>query len=273
MPVLTEASEAPPRVPLPPAVRAVFDEQCHDDAIARTRLWAEKRVQWLFSIGVDLEGEDAGSLIQAALCDVLAGVEPWDPTRFSLGRYVFQIIRARTSKMATRGRPVPIALDDLDERTVDEALERDWTDGVAAADSLLDACRASEGTHRLLAMLRKLAVGDRDVQHVMRALAQGSSGADLLHATGLTRGRYLAARRRLDRLAKRIPVALRAEAGFGPVPATPERAFGEARARCPGRVSNSGSGRGHGARSGWSPHVTARAVAPADGDSSRRRGG
>ena len=81
--------------------------------MATTRRWTERRVRRLASSSLDLDGEDADSLIQSALCAVLAGYEPWDPARYTLGRYVFQIMCVRLWRMTgPRGRVGAVPFDD-----------------------------------------------------------------------------------------------------------------------------------------------------------------
>lgn len=174
--------------------------------MARTRRWTERRVERLDRLGVDLQGEDAESLVQAAFCAILEGEEPWDPERYPLAGYVYQVVRSRTSKMASRGRPSPMALEDLDEQQISEALERDGAEGEALPSDQLDRARARDEAATLVLELRRLCAGDPDVQRVIDALSDGAaSAADIAYAAGFSRERYRAARGRLDRLIKRIP--------------------------------------------------------------------
>jgi hypothetical protein len=226
------ADDPPPRTS-DPVWRAEFAAQCQGDAMAKTRRWAERRVQRLDHLGIDLEGEDAESLVQAALCAILAGTEPWDPSRYPLSGYVYQVVRSRTSKMASRGRPWTMPLDDMDEQAVTETLERDGASSVALPGDQLDAARALAETGALVLELRRLAGDDHDLQRVMSAMADGATtAADIVHATGLSRERYRATKGRLDRLVKRIPPELRAAAGYAPATAAPDARAAALRSRC-----------------------------------------
>lgn len=216
-----------------PVWRAELAAQCQGDAMTRTRRWAERRVQRLDRLGIDLEGEDAESLVQAALYAILAGTEPWDPSRYSLAGYVYQIVRSRTSKMASRGKPSPTLLDDMDEQAITDALERDGMENAALPGDQLDAGRARAAAAALVHELRRLAGGDHDLQRVMSAMADGATtAADIVHATGLSRERCRATKGRLDRLVKRIPPELRAAAGYAPIGTAPDARTATLRSRC-----------------------------------------
>jgi hypothetical protein len=255
-----------------PGWRAQFAAQCRDDAMAKTRRWARRRVQWLDRLGMDLDGEDADSLVQAALVAILAGTEPWDPSRYSLAGYVYQIVRSRTSKMVARGRPPATLIDDMDEQAVTEALERDGADGVSPPNDQLDAIRARADAIALVLELRRLAGTDRDLHRVMSALADGATtAADIVHATGLSRERYRATKGRLDRLVKRIPRELRAAAGYEPLTEAPDSLAGASRSHCQRADAGPCSRRTSGRRSRQAPRVTSSAplgtsIAPGDRD-------
>jgi hypothetical protein len=172
-------------------------------------------------------------LEQAALCAILAGTEPWDPSRYSLAGYVYQIVRSRTSKMVARGRPPATLIDDMDEQAVTDALERDGAEGVSPPSDQLDASRARADAIALVLELRRLTGTDRDLHRVMSALADGATtAADIVHATGLSRERYRATKGRLDRLVKRIPLELRAAAGYAPVTEAPDSLAAASPSRC-----------------------------------------
>jgi hypothetical protein len=201
--------------PEDPVWRARFAAQCDDDAMATTRAWTARRMRRLASSGLDLEGEDADSLVQAALCAVLAGDEPWDPARYTLGGYVFQIVRARLWRMTgPRGRVAAVRFDDLDHDAASEACERGQSAAVPSPEDAIDASRAAAADRAVVDELRRLAADDPDVQRTMNALADGArTPAEIVGETGLTRRCYRAARARLDRLAKRLPSDLCAQAG------------------------------------------------------------
>jgi hypothetical protein len=237
-----------------PGWRAQFAAQCRDDAMEKTRRWARRRVQWLARLGMDLDGEDADSLVQTALCAILAGTEPWEPSRYALAGYVYQIVRSRTSKMVARGRPPATLIDDMDEQAVTEALERDGAEGVSPPSDQLDARRARADAIALVLALRRLAGTDRDLHRVMSALADGATtAADIVHATGLSRERYRAAKGRLDRLVKRIPLELRAAAGYAPVTEAPDSLAAASPSHCQHRALGLRTRRATGRRSRQAP--------------------
>jgi hypothetical protein len=258
----TRPAEQPatPGGPEDPVWRAHFAAQCDDSVMATTRAWTERRMRRLASSGLDLDGEDAGSLVQAALCAVLAGHEPWDPARYPLGGYVFQIVRARLWRMTgPRGRVAAVPFDDLDDDTASEACERGRSVAAASPEDALDASRAAAADRALVDELRRLAGDDPDVQRAMNALADGArTPAEIVADTGLTRRSYRAARARLDRLAKRLPSDLCVRAGRRAAPAGAELPTAPAPAVCGRRRTGSpvvhrvrrarppGAGRAHG---------------------------
>lgn len=217
-----------------PVWRAHFAAQCDDAAMATTRAWTARRMRRLASSGLDLDGEDADSLVQAALCAVLAGDEPWDPARYTLGGYVFQIVRARLWRMTgPRGRVAAVHFDNLDDNTASEACERGRSVAVASPEDALDASRAAAADRALVDELRRLAADDPDVQRAINALADGArTPAEIVGDTGLTRRGYRAARARLDRLAKRLPSDLCTRAGRRAPPAGAEPPTTPAPAAC-----------------------------------------
>jgi hypothetical protein len=225
---------ATPGGPGDPVWRAQFAAQCQDAAMATTRAWTERRMRRLAGSGMDLDGEDADSLIQAALCAVLAGEEPWDPARYTLGGYVFQIVRARLWRMTgPRGRVAPLDFDDLDDDTASEACERGQGATVASPEDALDAGRNAAANLAVVDELHRLAADDRDVLRVMSALADGArTPAEIVRDTGLSRQSYRAARGRLDRLARRLPSDLCAQAGRAGPPAGAEVPTAPAPAAC-----------------------------------------
>jgi hypothetical protein len=255
-----------------PAWRAQFVAQCRDEAMEKTRRWARRRVQWLDRLGVELDGEDADSLVQTALCAILAGTEPWDPSRYPLAGYVYQIVRSRTSKMVARGRPPVTLIDDMDEQAVTEALERDGAEAAAPPSDQLDAIRARADAVALVLELRRLAGTDRDLHRVMTALADGATtAADIVHATGLSRERCRATKGRLDRLVKRTPRELRAAAGYERLTEAPDSLAGASRSHCHHPDAGPCSRRTSGRRSRQAPRVTSSAplgtsIAPDDRD-------
>jgi hypothetical protein len=235
-PLATGSAEerATPGGPDDPVWRAHFAAQCHDAAMTTTRAWTERRMRRLASSGLDLDGEDADSLVQSALCAVLAGDEPWDPARYTLGGYVFQIVRARLWRMTgPRGRVAAVRFDDLDDDTASEACGRGRSEAGASPEDALDASRAAAANRAMVDELRRLAADDPDVERAMNALADGArTPAEIVGDTGLTRRCYRAARARLDRLAKRLPSDLCARAGRRAPPAGAELPTTPAPAAC-----------------------------------------
>jgi hypothetical protein len=228
------AEPVTPGIPADPSWRVQFAAQCNDAARATTRAWAERRMRRLASSGLDLDGEDADSLIQAALCAVLAGDEPWDPARYTLGGYVFQIVRARLWRMTgPRGRAAAVPLDDLDDDTASEACARGRGTAVTSLEDAIDADRARAADRAVVDELRRCAADDRDVQRTIDALAEGArTPAEIMRDTGLSRQRYRAARARLERMAKRLPPDLCARAGRQTAPVGAELSTAPVRAPC-----------------------------------------
>lgn len=203
---------------------AQFREQYDAETRKTLAQFAASRTRWLAQNGIPVDSELAADLLQDAIVSTLSGATRWDPDAVPLVVHLHALTRSRTSKICSRRSVAATSLDGLDEETLCQALERDWTDGPLTPEDQLDQQRRGAAAGELVRALRGLARGDHDVQRLLTALHQGATtAADLLHATRLSRNQLTDAQRRLETLVMRVPADLRRAAGYGDVPTPPRR--------------------------------------------------
>jgi hypothetical protein len=182
--------------------RAAFETQCTRELLRKAERFAERRARKLRMVGVVIDDDYAGHLVQDVLGDTATGLLRWDPCGESLEDHIMDAIATRVHHEVARAKRFPhVSLDD------DPAASRAT---LAAADaSLLAACEASRATVRLadnaFHELWALAEADSGVRRLLEAHASGATRkADVQLATGMSAQDYHAARNRLDRLAGRL---------------------------------------------------------------------
>lgn len=161
------------------------------------RTWA-----WILELnGVRADAAYIEDLVEDVLADTLLGTRAWDPNRCSLRWHVVGAIDSRIGHELHRAKDRPhFSLEVLDETLV-AAVE----DALAAANPASNAEDALTAA-RVLAKLRELADGDREVLALLDAIGAGLvERADVMSATGMSLREYDAARNRLDRLVEDLP--------------------------------------------------------------------
>jgi DNA-directed RNA polymerase specialized sigma24 family protein len=160
-------------------------------------MWA-----WVLELnGVRADAAYIEDLVQDVLVDTLLGTRAWNPSRCSLGWHVLGAIDSRIGHELHRAKDRPhFSLEVLDE-TLAAAVE----DALAAANPASNAEDALMATW-VLAKLRELAAGDREVLVLLDAICAGIvERADVMYATGMSLREYDAARNRMDRLVEELP--------------------------------------------------------------------
>lgn len=188
-----------------PTWRAQFNAQATEDMMDDVYGYVAKRAAWI----EHQQGRRAPGLIremiQDALGDTFAGIVAWDPARCSLALHLKSVIRSRLSHDLERAEQFAhVGVDDASEVEVHEVLEAraKTTDG--RLDKYIDTFEQR---------LRELARDDDAVLALLDTYLAGiTERAQICRTTGMTKGAYHNAHRRLKRLADNLPEHLRAAA-------------------------------------------------------------
>lgn len=175
--------------------------------------YAEKRLAVVRRV-VPLDKErGATELVHEAIAATLAGNARWEPGTKELGNHLIDTIAWQTRNTRRRlGRLRHASLDDSrDDSSTDGCrLENEATLKNTTVGTLppLDLHAA---VHRVLDELRVQAAGDTDVIRVIETIREGhTEHGELMKASGLRVAKFRNARRRLARMAARLPAETRA---------------------------------------------------------------
>ncbi len=155
--------------------------------------------------------------VQAAILGTLEGRLTWDPARIDLARHLISVIKTAITNDLRHAKRFPeVSLDDdaLNQDDLDAQVTGVLSAQREQADEAAIASRLSES----LAHLRVLAAQDKAVLLIVEAYGNGSvERADVLRATGISSRTYHNARQRLVRLAKKLPIDVRAATPIQPI--------------------------------------------------------
>ena len=181
-----------------------------DEVMERSYRYAHKRVQLLARCGIPIERELAKHLLADAVSDTALGDARWDPDRCELYVHLCSVIRYRTKDLLRRAMKYPherlVGKDDYGveaeglagepERTVEKVVVADLATQVSAA------LYASADMN-----------ADPIVRRILDAYAAGVTGRrEVAEHAGVSLKHYDAARNRLDRMVKKLPEQLAADA-------------------------------------------------------------
>jgi len=177
-----------------------FDGQLNEPGFLESaRRYARRRAALVAHTSVVVDEYYVSELVQDAVDDTIEGILGWDPGRATLRQHIFGAIRSRTRHHFVRAMRFPThRYDPHDSEQMQ--LEDEATDVVA---------RRSEIAFRVLAAIRSRAAGDLDVHRLLDAYVDGTTKKrDIVAITGLTTGRYEAARKRMLRIVQDLPSEL-----------------------------------------------------------------
>ena len=183
---------------------AEFTRQATPEGIEGALAYAAVRLAGLDGV---MCGDTAEDLVHDALVATCDGLIRWRPDRVSLGAHLcdrVKVVLKRGRRQAARG----VQLDHLDEN--DEEGKRIERRHLSFATGAQDAIDLRAGSRACEAALWHLAVGDAAALAYMTAVLGGADDdGEIAAATGLARVEVRAARRRLRRMVKELPSALR----------------------------------------------------------------
>ena len=196
-----------PGPPLPDIQRAL-KEQYTDVVREKALRFAEQRAVHVRKAGRPIPHNYARELIEDTYAAIYLGIRGWDPARSSLYVRLCQIIRDRTWKeivQAKRYTHVPFnraANDDEDSYEIEGE--------IAAPVHGCSPVLLVEMTERVVGALRAHVVGDDEAQAILDCWEIGFIEVDeVTGLTGMTPAAFYAARKRILRLAERLPPDLR----------------------------------------------------------------
>jgi hypothetical protein len=186
--------------------RQAFEEQSSAERIARVHAYAESRARMIEGATQCRDPLLARELVLDALADTFAGVVTWDPQKAPLAAHLCRVIGGRSSHDLARARAYNlVSLDDTMSPS-SEAVEEETSNAMAAINDGSEPAH-SEPAGTTLAELRRLAARDADVLLLLEALDGGAiERTEVLQITGMEPVDYHNARRRLMRLARRLPL-------------------------------------------------------------------
>lgn len=193
----------------PPATLRALDEQNTSELRIEVRRFTESRVRCVRNVGQPIPKNYATELIDDAITSTWLGITRWDPERCSLLAHVRTAILDRTSKEIRRGRrfphvPIHAANDLPDAAQIEHALEAEGNSAPITFVGLV---------FRVASELKMVTCGDEDAQALLGCWHAGVIDRDdVIARTSLTPAAYIAARRRLLSLSKRLPTDLRESA-------------------------------------------------------------
>ena len=190
--------------------RAAFRAQATAELMARALRWAEGEAV-RGRIANPALAWDPEDVVQQLLAATVGGTLRWRPDLVSLGAHLRDKIRLAGRRARRRcAVNLPRLVAALDVADVEEI------DGADAEALIGDDERrlvVRDVARRCEAQIAKLAAGDTDALLVLSAMPEAETEAELADATGLTRTKVRAAKRRLRRLATHLAPALRADVG------------------------------------------------------------
>ena len=182
-----------------------FTKQCTAAMRLDLREYAKRRAWGVGRAGGHVDDGYVDDLVADALADTLFGVVAWDHAVKPLYQHVEDTIRYRTRH--DRKRAVRYQHKRIDAPT--SAAERHVTYGMVEASLRRDHGGETAETaifaQEVLAQIRALAAGDRDVLRYLDAIADGAhSRIEIMEATSMSSKAFRNARDRLGRLTEQL---------------------------------------------------------------------
>jgi hypothetical protein len=170
--------------------------------------YASRRARMIADAGYPVASDEASILLADAIADTLTGAVIWD-RRVPLGFHLRSVVRVRTSnqiKSARRRAHLPLeVLGDGDVLAAAESIGGDHTP--ARPDTLLERAQVARKLYR---NIRDRAMRDAALTALLDAYTKGLvKPREVMKRTGLSRGEFVNARRRLDRMLASLPADLR----------------------------------------------------------------
>ena len=189
----------------PESWRRAFEEQATEEAMASVYTYAASLARMIENATRRRDPLIAREMVLDAMADTFAGVVTWDPDRAPLAAHLCRVLRSRTSHELERTKNfVHVSLDDRDSPS-HRSLETATSEAMEANEAVEEhACAAR--ARDVVAGIRRLAAADPPVLQLLDAFEQGATERhDIMQVTGMTSGTYHNARRRLVRLASKLP--------------------------------------------------------------------
>jgi hypothetical protein len=145
-------------------------------------------------------------MVQDAAGDTFRGVVKWVPARCTLEMHLKSVIRSRVAHEYDRE-------DDIKHYTLGHVSDRRLTGAIAIDVAPSAAGRVNRSAQAFTARLRELAAGDEPVLQLIDCFREGiTERRKVCAATGMTKGTFHNADRRLKRLATSLPEDVCADA-------------------------------------------------------------
>jgi hypothetical protein len=183
---------------------AEYTEQATDKLRERAKRYARKKALLVEYSGGRADEAYIEDTVEDAFTNTLLGISSWNPDKgVKLSSHIFLAIRSRIRHDWERAASLPHLSMEAAEETFQEV------EGVLAETTPVSNAEEALLSTELIARLRKLAAGDREVLALLDAMQAGflDRGA-LMGATGMSPRAYAAARSRLDRLLKKLPQSM-----------------------------------------------------------------
>ncbi|HTR53347.1 MAG TPA: hypothetical protein VMJ10_21785 [Kofleriaceae bacterium] len=147
-----------------------FKTQCNQSLITGLNNYARTRMLGVAYAGRKVDDYYARELVLDAIGDTWMGVVRWDPSRFPLKHHLLRVIDGHSDKHAKHAiaHPHEAIGDDCKES---RAAERAASEQVAEPEIAAKRVYASE----MLAKIRELAAGDKDVLRILDAYDAGAT--------------------------------------------------------------------------------------------------
>ncbi len=194
------------------AWRQAFDDQLTRQEMNRVLEYAGKRLAVVRRVLPHDKEHGATELVHEAIAATLAGTATWEPSTKPLGNHLIDTIAWQTRNTRRRlGRHRQASLDDTRDDTSTDGCRLENEATMKAGRVTAPPIDLHIAVHRVLDELRQQTAGDADVARLIETIRDGHTDhGDLMKATGLRAARFRNARRRLTRMAMRLPDETRA---------------------------------------------------------------
>ncbi len=185
--------------------RRAFEEQATNKAMAGVHTYAGKLARMIERATRRRDALIARELVLDAMSDTFAGIVKWDPAKASLASHLCRVIRSRTAHELDRaGTFVHLSLDDHDASV--DALNHEASSALGVENESPERRRTAANARQVLDGIRKLAGGDKLVLQLLDAYDAGATERhEIVQLTGMKTTAYHNVRRRVHRLADKLP--------------------------------------------------------------------
>ncbi len=194
--------------------RAAYEQQATDALFESATKYADK---FAHGVGRATRRSDplyARELVQDALIDTFDGTLRWQPERVSLLQHVYGVVKSRSRHHRLRAVRMPMrSLDDSadDHSTEGRPIEREASMAANRERSGPPQDEAMTAhADQVVGELKRLLPANDDAHTMMNAYAAGKTEkAEVMALTGMSSATYHNQRRRLARLAQKLPETVR----------------------------------------------------------------